>query len=242
VGFDSTRIVNGGGLSMKIIRFLTFADANRVLSDNSTFALSSSLYYRQLGRENNDEIGDKNENYVQFQENRRIYEQGTATLLSCWTELNGTELPINDWTIFSDRKNGIAIVSDAEAVRRLLRDLVREVLGLADEVKYGWHFNEAKVKYYDGISHPPVFETMEAWQWKLDRYENQREYRFALVAGSERMHLQTVVFQVEDPRSYVESIYFGPELRQKDKWQLLSGAKAAMLADRIQDFDDHFSR
>src|SRR5437773_3594523 len=186
---------------MKIVRFLTSSDAKRVLAEYSTFALVSSLYYRQLGWENDGVIGDRNENYVEFQESRRTYELGAATLLSCWTSLYDDDLPPTDWNIFPDRSNGIAIVSSVESVDRLLRKLVRKILGLADEVKWGWHFRQGKVTYYDGLLHPPEFETMDAWQWKLNRYANQREYRFAFLAGAPRMHLQTMVCEMDDPET-----------------------------------------
>jgi hypothetical protein len=223
---------------MKIVRFLKFVDAKRVLSECSTFVLNSSLYYRQMGWENNDEIGDKNENDVAFENNKRRYELLAATLLSCWTELGGDELPPADWELFSDRKNGIAIVSTVESVDHLLRNLVRKVLGLADEgMKWGWNFDHAKVIYYDGLSHPPEFDTMVAWKWKLDRYAIQREYRFAFLAGSPRMHLQTIVFQVEDAGSYIESIHFGPTISTKERDELVAGAIAGNLAGRIRNFD-----
>jgi len=160
---------------MKIVRFLKFPDSKRVLSDYSTFALNSSLYYRQVGWENDDEIGDKNENYIYFQASKRIHEFGAATLLSCWTKLDSNELPPDDWNIFPDRNDGIAIVSTVESVDRLLRKLVKKILGLADEGdEWGWNFEHAKVIYYDGLSHPPVFDTTDAWQWKLVRYAIQR--------------------------------------------------------------------
>lgn len=227
---------------MKIARFLTVSDAKRVLAEYSTFALVSSLYYRQLGWENDGVIGDRNENYVQFQESRRIYESGAATLLSCWTALSGDELPLNDWNIFPDRRNGVAVVSTVESVDRLLRKLVAKILGLADEVKWGWHFTHGKVRYYDGGLHPPEFDTMDGWQWKLDRYENQREYRFAFLAESTRMHLQTVIFQMDDPETYVEKIYFGPSVSEDDKRKLVAGAIAANLVSKIQNFDELYGR
>lgn len=227
---------------MRIVRFLTFADAKRVLSDCSTFALNSSLYYRKLGWESDDRIGDRNENYVQFQDNRRTYELGAATLLSCWTKLHTDELPSGDWDIFPDRKDGIAIVSNIASVRCLMRDLVRKVLGLADEDNAGWHFREGHVTYYDGSLHPPEFDTMDAWQWKLDRYASQREYRFALLAGSPRNHLQTVIFEVDDPRRYVDKIYFGPQQSEQQKRMLAAGAIEANLIDRVQHFEKLYNR
>jgi hypothetical protein len=220
---------------MEIVRFLKSADAKRVLSEHSTFALNSSLYYKQLGWENSDEIGDKNENYIVFQESKRIYELGAATLLSCWTELDSDELPLADWNIFPDRTDGIAIVSTVERVDRLLRKLVKNVLGLADEGdEWGWNFEHAKVIYYDGLRHPPEFDTMDAWKRKLDRYVSQREYRFAFLAGSPRMHLQTIVFQVKDAGNYIEKIYFGPGISAKERSEFIAGAIAGSLAGKIQ--------
>ena len=237
---ERTRV---GALQMKLVRFLKFADAKRVLNEHSTFALNSSLYYRQMGWENNDEIGDKNENYVTFENIKRRYELLAATLLICWTELEGDEVPPADWNIFPDRKDGIAIVSTVEKVDRLLRKLVKKVLGLADEGdKRGWNCEHAKVIYYDGLSQPPEFDTMGAWKWKFDRYANQREYRFALLASATRMHLQTIVFQVEDAGSYIEEIYFGPALRLKEGRELFTGAIAGKLAGRIQNRDALYGR
>jgi hypothetical protein len=228
---------------MKIVRFLKLADAKRVLSEYSTFALNSSLYYRQLGWESNDEIGDKNENEVAFETSKHRYELLAATLLSCWTELDGDAVPPAEWELFSDRKNGIAIVSTVESVNRLLRNLGRKVLGLRDEgMKWGWNFEHAKVIYYDGLSDRPEFDPRDAWKWKLDRYATQREYRFAFLAGATRMHLQTIVFQVKDAGSYIEKIYFGPAVGVKEGKELVTGAIAGNLAGRIQNRDAVYGR
>jgi hypothetical protein len=220
---------------MKIVRFLKPVDAKRVLREHSTFALNSSLYYRQLGRENTDKIADKNENYIKFQENKRISELGAATLLNCWTELHTDELPSADWDIFPDRNDGIALVSTVESVDSLLRKLVKEVLGVRDEGnQWGWSFEHAKVIYYDGLSQPPEFGIKDAWKWKLDRFSSQREYRFAFLAGSTRGHLQTIVFQVADAGSYIEKIYFGPGVGVKERSEFIAGAIDAKLSGKIQ--------
>jgi hypothetical protein len=81
------------------------------------------------------------------------------------------------------------------------------------------------------------FDTMDVWKWKLDRYANQREYRFAFLSDSSRMHLQTVIFQINDARSYIEKIYFGPAMSDERKHELVAGAIAGELVGKIQNFD-----
>lgn len=221
---------------MDIVRFLGAKDAKRVLSDHSTFALNSSDYYRQL--ENQDRsgtVGDAHENIVKISRTRTTYEFGAATLLSCWTRLDGERLADSDWSIFKDRADGIAIVSTVDRVREFLRELVNGVL---DQ----WIFKDGHVKYYDNETQPPELDTMDIWFWKRKVYENQREYRFAFLNGSPLTRLQTLIFYVQEPKSYIEKIYLGPQLCERDKKRLLAGAIAANVADRIQDFDFHFKR
>lgn len=235
---------------MRIARFLRFDDAKRVLSNHSTFAVLSSHYYRNLGYENeNSEIGDVNENIAHFQEIKRTCELGAATLLSCWTELEGDELSASDWNIFSDRANGIAVISSIDNVRSFLRNLVQDILYLfengSDDTKNEqavWDFRDGKVEYYDGIQQPPSFDTMDAWLWKLKRFEEQREYRFAFLSGSPSAKLQTLIFHVEEPKSYIEKIYFGPRLCDTQKHELVTGAIKANVFHLIENVDEVFRR
>jgi len=235
---------------MQIVRFLKFKDAKRVLSNYSTFVLQSSNYYRQLGYENyNSMIGDRNENIVRFEEIKRTYELGAATLLSCWTELEEDRVLPSDWKIFSDRANGIAVVSSVDNVKKFLRDLVKDTLGLIEDDSDGvkkegdrWYFRDEKVQYYDGIRRPPSFDTMDAWFWKLERFKMQREYRFAFLSGSPRAIIQTVIFHVKEPKSYIDKIFIGPGGSDPEKRKLVKGAIAAGVRDRIQDLDAIYKR
>lgn len=217
---------------MQIIRFLTFADANRVLSAYSTFSLNSTVYYWQQGWENNDSlVGDTKENIVEFKEGNlktHTFEFGAATLLSCWTILEGEKLSPSDWDLFPDRADGIAIISSVEAVSSLLSELREDVLDK------DWHFAHDKVIYYDQNERPPLFETMDTWKWKRKRYEIQREYRFAFLKGSSGEKLQSVIFYVHDPSSYIQKIYFGPKMTKDKQHEILAGAIAAGVPGRIQ--------
>lgn len=231
-----------------IVRFVRFEDAKRVLSGYSTFVLHSSHYYRQLGYEKPDTvIGDINENIVKFEEGKRSRELLAATLLSCWTKLEGDHVSPSDWNILDDRADGIAVVSTAATVRDLLRDLLKGILYVVDDNSEGdatkhdtrdrWFFRDGEVRYYDGVRQPPEFDTMDAWLWKLKSYERQREFRFAFLSGSPAAKLQSVIFHVRDPGSYIEKIYFGPRLCGAQKSELFAGAIEAQVQNRIENFE-----
>lgn len=217
---------------MQIVRFLTFVDAKRVLSAYSTFCLNSTVYYWQQGWEGKDTlVGDTKENIVEFKEGNlktHTFEFGAATLLSCWTMLEGEDFRSSDWQLFPDREDGIAIISSVEAVSGLLSELREDVL---DEY---WNFAHDKVIYYDQNERPASFETMNTWKWKRRIYELQREYRFAFLKGSPGQKLQSVIFYVHEPSSYIEKIYFGPKMSKEKQHELLAGAIAAGVPGRIR--------
>jgi hypothetical protein len=199
---------------LRLVRFLTFADAKRVLSDYSTFCLCSTLYYWQQELENPDStIGDTHENRMEFVEYGRVTkktELGAATLLSCWTIL--------------ERESTVA---DA-----LLTHLAKDVLD-------SWSRGDGKIIYHDGFV--ANYDTMQAWRYKRKKYESQREYRFAFLTGSPAAKIQFVTFYVEHPQNYIDSIHFGPETTRAQKGELLAGAIAAEVAGRIFDFHRHFA-
>jgi hypothetical protein len=118
--------------SMRLVRFLTFADAKRVLSEYSSFCLCSTLYYWQQGWENpNSSIGDTHKNIVKFVENGQVTkhcELLAATLISCWTILDQQPVGDDDWRLYPDRQDGIAIVSTVKAVEAVLTDLAKDIL------------------------------------------------------------------------------------------------------------------
>jgi hypothetical protein len=219
----------------RLVRFVTFGDATRILSDYSTFCLFSTNYYWQQGWEIGDSIiGDTHENIFEFLENGQVtkhFESLNATLLSCWTMLDQKSIANDDWKMFPGREDGVAIVSTVSALRALLT-------GLAQGVLDKWIFRDGKVVYHDGWV--AEFETMDAWLYKRRRYECQREYRFAFLKGSPSEKVQSVIFYVREPKSYINAIYFGPKMTHKQKGELLVGAIKAEVAGRIQDFDRHF--
>jgi hypothetical protein len=221
---------------LRLVRFLTFADAKRVLSDYSTFCLCSTLYYWQQELENPDStIGDTHENRMEFVEYGRVTkktELGAATLLSCWTILERESTVADDWALYRDRKDGIAIISTASRVRALLTHLAKDVLD-------SWSRGDGKIIYHDGFV--ANYDTMQAWRYKRKKYESQREYRFAFLTGSPAAKIQFVTFYVEHPQNYIDSIHFGPETTRAQKGELLAGAIAAEVAGRIFDFHRHFA-
>jgi hypothetical protein len=233
---------------MRVVRFLTLDSALRVLSAYSTFAMQNVQYYVHLGFECGDgAIGDTQENRAAFEETRRHYELLAATLISCWTILDNGRFLAADWHLFNDRKNGIAIVSDVESVCRLIKNLAKGFLTPTEgsqpkecNSRYRWDFAHGRVIYYSR-SHPQEFETMDLWKWKREEYQKQREYRFAFLASSPMMKLDSVVFYVRDPGRYIQEIHFGPEVTDADKKRLLTGTIAAELAGKIHDFDAHFN-
>lgn len=232
---------------MHIVRFLTFDTAMRVLSAYSTFALQSSQYFIHLGFEQGDgAVGDRYENQAVFAETRRHFELSIASLISCWTLLENNQFSMRDWDIFKDRTNGVAIVSDVESVRGLLNDLAGGLLLPKEQEsrdqnevprdRYHWYFKEGKVVYY-GAQMPEEFETMDTWKWKREEYQYQREYRFAFLASVPMMHVDCVVFRVDDPKRYIQEIHFGPDVSKADKHKLCAGAIAANVVNKIQNFD-----
>jgi hypothetical protein len=159
-------------------------------------------------------------------------------------------LSVQDWEIFKDRKNGVAIVSDIESVRFLLKELASGFLLSRDQDdssreydagggRYRWYYRDGKVIYY-GTQHPEEFDTMDTWKWKRAEYQQQREYRFAFLAASPMMKVDSVILRVDDPGKYIQEIHYGPDVTEAGKKELLVGAIAAELAGKIQDFDAHY--
>jgi hypothetical protein len=126
----------------------------------------------------------------------RRSELGAATLLSCWTILDGDDITPDDWRIFN-REDGVTIVSSVEAVGNLLRELPQEVLE-------NWDFREGTVQYFNPDERIPEFEIMDAWRYKRHDYQKQREYRFAFLKGSPADKVQMLVFYVREPKRYIQ--------------------------------------
>ena len=217
---------------MKIAQFLPKYAAFSAINEYSTFCLRNVIYYRMLEEQNRDNlIGDKKENIVEFRENRRNYELIATTLLSCWTIIENDEIHEEDWNIFNDRTDGIAIISDTKSVESCIKENTKHFLD--SEV---WHLEHQKVNYYDGIRHPKEFDTAKASFWKRDHYKHQREYRFALLSSSKRSNIETIIFYVLEPQKYIQKVCFGPDMDLSDKKKLRSQAIAGELFGKIPDF------
>ena len=220
--------------AMHLVQFIPRDIAYKVINTYSTFCLRNIIYFRNLEEETGDAAtGDKKENIVEFEESRRHYELLAATLITCWTKLGSDSMDASDWDIFDDRADGIAIVS---TVGHLQEFLLKETRHIFDEKV--WFLKHREVQYYDGFSHPPAFETMDAMFWKRKRYERQREYRFAFVSGSIRANIDTLIFSTHEPKAYITKIYLGPKMGHNDKRKLVSQAIGAGLAGVIENFDD----
>lgn len=222
---------------MYIVRFISLPIAFRVINEYSTFCLNNITYFRNLEEQHADNVaGDKKENIVEFQENRRSYELLAATLITCWTKLRRDCLTASDWDIFGDRADGIAIVSTVECVQDFLLRETRHILD-----KTLWNLEHGEVQYYDGVHHPERFDTMKASFWKRKQYENQREYRFAFLAESIR-NIDTLIFYTWNPKVYIKKMYFGPSMEEGSKHKLVAQAIGAGLAGLIEHFDDIFKK
>ena len=218
---------------MYIVQFIPLDIAFSIINEYSTFCLRNITYFRNLEEQYDNKVaGDKKENIVAFQENRRYYELLAATLITCWTKLSSDSLNPSDWDIFDDRADGIAIVSTVQCVRDFL---LRETEHILD--KKAWHLKYGEVQYYDGFYHPPTFDTMTAPFWKRKQYEKQREYRFAFLSGSIR-NIDTLIFSTWDPKAYIKKIYLGPSMEESRRHKLLAQAIGAGLAGLIEHFDD----
>lgn len=219
---------------MHLVQFIPRHIAYKIISTYSTFCLRNITYFRNLEEETGDETtGDKKENIVEFEENRRHYELLAATLITCWTKLGSDSMDPSDWDVFNDRLDGIAIVSTVDCVRQFLLKETKHILN--QEV---WSFVDNEVQYYDGLSHPPEFDTMTAMFWKRKRYEKQREYRFAFVSSSKRANIDTLIFSTHEPKAYIKKIYLGPKMGHNDKRKLVAQAIGASLAGVIDNFDE----
>lgn len=224
--------------TMYIAQFIPRPIACSIINDYSTFCLRDILYFRNLEEQDNDAIrGDNKENIVEFQENRRKYELLATTLISCWTKLSNDSILSSDWSIFADRRDGLAIVSTVECVCDFLLKQTEHIFD-----RKVWSLEHDEVSYYDGFSHPPEFDTMRAMFWKRKRYEAQREYRFAFLSDSIRATIDTLIFSTQNPKAYIKKIYFGPEMKELDKDKLLSGAIAADLVSVITNVDEGFKK
>lgn len=217
---------------MKIAQFLPKYAAFSVINEYSTFCLRNVIYYRILEEQHRDNlIGDKKENIVEFRENRRNYELIATTLLSCWTIIENDEIHEEDWNVFNDRTDGIAIISDTKSVESCIKENTKYFLD-----SKVWHLEHQKVNYYDGIRHPKEFDTANAPFWKRDHYKHQQEYRFALLSSSKRSNIETIIFYVLEPQKYIQKVCFGPDMELSDKKKLRSQAIAGELFGTIPDF------
>jgi len=201
---------------MKIAQFLPKDAAFSVINEYSTFCLRNVIYYRILEEHfRNNLIGDKKENIVEFRENRRNYELIATTLLSCWTVIENDEIHEEDWDIFNDRADGIAIISDTKSVESCIKE----------NTKY---FLDSNVWF--------LVDTAKASFWKRDHYKHQREYRFALLSSSKRSNIETIIFYVSEPQKYIQKICFGPNMNLSDKEKLITQAIAGDLFGKFPDF------
>jgi len=218
---------------MRIVRFLTFQDAKHVLSAHSTFRLSSIAYYWRKGLEPNSPTGDTQENALNIKERGVAalkLELWAATLLSCWTIQENDEISRADWKIFNNCEHGIAIVSTVDCMVNFLSNLRVKIL---DD---GWCFKHGTVKYYEENDRPPLVDTSDLWLGKRKCYQKQREYRFAFMKESPPEKLHSIVFYVDDPKNYVQKIYFGPKTNEEQRRELLADAIDAELEPCIQNF------
>ena len=217
---------------MKIAQFLPKDPAFSVINEYSTFCLRNVIYYRILEEQFRDNlIGDKKENIVEFKENRSNYELIATTLLSCWTIIENDEINEEDWNLFNDRDDGIAIISDTKSVESCIKENTKYILD-----SNVWHLEHQKVNYYDGIRHPKEFDIAKASFWKRDHYKQQREYRFALLSSSKRSNIETIIFYVSEPKKYIKKICFGPKMDRRNKEKLKIQAIAGDLLDKFPDF------
>lgn len=225
-------------MTMHLIKFISRDVAYKMINSYSTFCLNNITYFRNLEKDTGDETtGDTKENIVEFQENRRHYELIAATLITCWTKLGTESMDPSDWDIFSDRLDGIAIVSTVDCVREFLLEETRHILD-----QRVWSLLHNEVQYYDGFSHPSEFDSMTAMFWKRKRYEKQREYRFAFVSSFKRANIDTLIFSTQEPKAYIKKIYLGPKMGHNDKRKLVAQAIGAGLVHAIEHFDEVYKK
>ncbi|UCG59904.1 MAG: hypothetical protein JSU70_10360, partial [Phycisphaerales bacterium] len=80
---------------MKIVRFLDYEAATKVLKEDSTFCLRTLKYYQLLEERGGDTTtGDKQESRASFENTRRHYEFGGGVIVSCWS-LMDSALPFS---------------------------------------------------------------------------------------------------------------------------------------------------
>lgn len=221
---------------MKIVRFLDYEAATKVLNEASTFCLRSLKYYQLLEEQGrNKTVGDKQENRAWFENTRKHYEFGGGVLVSCWCLLD-SELPFSsELPLSQNYQKGLAIIS---TIDRVVTFLNNETAYLLD----GWDFHHEEVKYYSEETEPQNYMIENAMFWKRGIYEDQREYRFAFISSSQRAHIQTLIFYSMDPSYYIYEIHFGPSLEPTQRQELITGAIGANLQSKIHDFDDEVKK
>lgn len=216
-----------------IVRFISAGDAIKyVLREVSTFCLHNAEYYRDL---DDNSIRDEMENEADFREKHRCYlMNGVQVLVSCWTLLENDTVSSPDWNIFSD-KQGIAIVSTVSKIRGFLEEKLKWLF----EKGVIKQFEDSAVTYY-GKEFPSGFNkqkdiTSLYFYKRKDKYESQREYRFACRLSHDS-NIQSLVFYAS-PRDYIESIYIYPEIGREDFDKILEGSINAGIFDLIKNYD-----
>ena len=199
---------------MKIARFVDLPACKSIFSHRSTFVLRSAEHYRRQETDRGDA------------EELRVIEVdgGSAEMnsfaLSCWTILDGDEPTEDEWKMFPDC--AVAIISTPEKVTAYLttafeiqpRTSRDSAVGRRHPFSYILH---GEVLYADAVPGPITFDNIVAKTvfTKRKRFENQKEYRFALPFNLEPHAIDTYVFTKQP--DYMEKCFASPEIRRFPK-------------------------
>lgn len=199
---------------VQIARFVDMDACRTIFSDSSTFVLRSSVYYR---RKDETCRGDKQELKV------KVVGSGSAewgnSLLSCWTRLDGHEPTQDEWCIFSD--SVVAIVSTPSKVRAFLKKVFEIKNG---EMRDGRRFpflsvTHKAVEYADEVAEITSDNIMDQTIFvKRKKFENQKEYRFALPYCGTIHSIVSYIFAATP--GYMKKCFVNPQVCGKDKQEL----------------------
>jgi len=219
--------IGEGRLAVRIARFVDMKACESIFSDCSTFVLRSSEHYRRLYETDRiDEPEKQNQRGDESELEVRLAGGGSAEVsgfvLSCWTMLDGDEPTPKEWNIFPD--SVVAIVSTPDKVCKFLEKAFRigEVKGPCRR-RYPIICVEHKaVTYADEVAEeitPENIMDITPFTKRL-RFEEQKEYRFA-VAYSPALHLlDTYTFISMHPGDYMDTCFVNPAMCAQDKNKL----------------------
>jgi len=187
---------------IKIARFIDIDACKQVFSESySTFLLRSHKYYWHI-----EDTAKQDKTEFQVQGENGTMETGYA-LLNCWTILDGDEPSDEEWKIFKKDSPVVAIVSSPKKVC----DFLYATLNIKRENGRSHPFfriERKEVDYKEKVKGKATIQ--DAIFTKDKKFEEEKEYRFAVFYSAMFHEINTYIFHAQNPDEYMGKCYFNP--------------------------------